>query len=84
MESIREYSFDTKCVHAGSKEEAIETNSDDLTYKEKYGLAVAPLERYLEEKPEDANIWNYLGKVYANLGETAKSQEAFDKADLYK
>ncbi len=66
------------------QDKAIEENSDDVTYKEKFGMAVAPLERYLQDKPEDANIWNYLGKVYANLGETDKSQEAFDKADLYK
>jgi len=69
---------------ADLQEVAIEANSEDLTYKEKYGLAVAPLERYLEENSEDADIWNYLGKVYANLGDTAKSQEAFDKADLYR
>lgn len=63
---------------------AIETDSDDLTYKEKFGMAVVPLERYLEENQEDASIWNYLGRVYANLGDTDKSKEAFDKADLYK
>lgn len=66
------------------QDKVIEENSDDVTYKEKFGMAVAPLERYLQDKPEDANIWDYLGKVYANLGETDKSQEAFDKADLYR
>lgn len=69
---------------ADLQEKAIEADSEDLTYKEKFGMAVAPLERYLKENPEDASIWNYLGKVYANLGETDKSKEAFDKADLYK
>lgn len=69
---------------ADLQEVAIETESDDMTYKEKFGMAVAPLERYLEENPEDASIWNYLGRVYANLGDTEKSKEAFDKADLYK
>ena len=69
---------------ANLQEVAIEEDSDDLTYKEKFGMALAPLERYLEDFPEDAAIWNYLGRVYANLGETEKSQEAFDKADLYK
>ncbi|MCF6270773.1 MAG: tetratricopeptide repeat protein [Melioribacteraceae bacterium] len=69
---------------ADLQEKAIEADSDDLTYKEKFGMAVAPLERYLKDFPEDAGIWNYLGKVYANLGENDKSQEAFDKADLYR
>jgi tetratricopeptide (TPR) repeat protein len=69
---------------ADLQEKVIEADSDDVTYKEKFQMAVIPLERYLQENPEDANIWNYLGKVYANLGETDKSQEAFDKADLYR
>ncbi len=69
---------------ADLQEKAIEADSDDLTYKEKFGMAVAPLERYLKDFPEDASIWNYLGKVYANLGETDKSKEAFEKADLYR
>lgn len=69
---------------ADLQDEAIDADSDDQTYKEKYGFAVSPLEKYLESNPEDSSIWDYLGKVYANLGETAKSQEAFDKADLYK
>jgi tetratricopeptide (TPR) repeat protein len=69
---------------ADLQEKTIEANSEDMTYKEKFSLAVIPLEKYLEDNPEDANIWNYLGKVYANLGENDKSKEAFDKADLYK
>jgi len=66
------------------QEKAIEEDSDDLTYKEKFTAAVAPLERYLLDNPEDAQIWNFLGKVYANLGQTEKSKEAFEKADLYR
>ena len=66
------------------QDQAIEADSDDLTYKEKFQMAVSPLEKYLVDNPEDANIWNYLGKVYANLGDTDKSKEAFEKADLYR
>jgi tetratricopeptide (TPR) repeat protein len=69
---------------ASLQEKAIEEESDDLTYKEKFGMAVVPLNKYLESNPEDASIWNYLGKVYANLGENDKSKEAFEKADLYR
>jgi len=66
------------------QEKAIEEDSGDMTYKEKFSAAVAPLERYLLDNPEDAQIWNFLGKVYANLGQTEKSKEAFEKADLYR
>jgi tetratricopeptide (TPR) repeat protein len=69
---------------AALQEQAISEDSDDMTYKEKFSLSVAPLKRYLDENPEDAKIWNFLGKVYANLGDNDKSQEAFDKADLYR
>lgn len=66
------------------QEKAIAEESDDDSYKEKFELALSPLEKYLESNPEDANIWNYLGKVYANLGETEKSKTAFEKADQFK
>ncbi len=69
---------------AALQDKAIEEDSDDLTYKEKFQMAVIPLERYLQDNPEDSAIWNYLGKVYANLGETDKSKEAFEKSDLYR
>ena len=69
---------------AAQQEKAIADDSDDVSYKEKFEAAVEPLEKYLESNPEDASIWNYLGKVYANLGDTEKSKEAFDKADQYK
>lgn len=66
------------------QEKAIEEDSGDMTYKEKFGMAVMPLERYLKDNQEDSKIWNFLGKVYANLGQTEKSKEAFEKADLFK
>jgi len=68
---------------AALQEKAIEEESDDMSYKEKFKEALPALEKYLETNPEDAAIWNYVGKVYANLGDTEKSKEAFDKADQY-
>ncbi|VAX21218.1 hypothetical protein MNBD_IGNAVI01-2022 [hydrothermal vent metagenome] len=65
------------------QEKAIQENSDDMSYKEKFKAALGPLEKYLESNPKDAAIWNYVGKVYANLGNTEKSKEAFEKADQY-
>ncbi|VAX29211.1 hypothetical protein MNBD_IGNAVI01-328 [hydrothermal vent metagenome] len=62
------------------QEKAIEEESDDMSYKEKFKEALPPLEKYLATNPEDAAIWDYVGKIYANLGDTEKSKEAFDKA----
>ncbi len=54
---------------------------DDMTYQEKFKLALPYLEDYLKAKPDDVTIWELLGKVYANLGQTEKSKEAYKKAD---
>ncbi|MCZ7603647.1 MAG: tetratricopeptide repeat protein [Melioribacteraceae bacterium] len=54
---------------------------EDDSFKEKFNLALPHLEKYLELNPDDAQIWELLGRVYANLGMTEKSMEAFDMAD---
>ncbi len=61
-----------------------EGKEDDLSYQEKFRAALPYIEKYLELKPDDGAIWDALGKIYANLGETEKSKEAFKKADQYK
>lgn len=61
-----------------------EGREDDLSYQEKFKKALPYIEKYLELKPDDAAIWDALGKIYANLGETEKSKEAFEKADQYR
>lgn len=58
--------------------------SDDESYKEKFELALPRLEKYLELNPEDGAMWELIGRVYANLGMIEKSEEAFEKADLYR
>jgi cytochrome c-type biogenesis protein CcmH/NrfG len=47
-------------------------------------MSLTPLNKFLEIKPEEAKVWELLGKVYANLAMTAESQAAFEKADLYR
>ena len=64
------------------KAEAEEKPSDE--YKDKFKLALPYLEKYLEVKPEEAAIWELLGRVYANLGMEDKSKDAFNKADQLK
>ncbi len=62
--------------------ELIEDVSD--AYREKFEAAIPHLEKYLELNPEEATVWELLGKVYANLGQQEKSLEAFNKADQYR
>ena len=66
------------------REKAVEEDSQDESYKEIFQSALAPLNKYLELKPDDTKVWEILGKVYANLGMTEESKEAFEKADQNK
>jgi len=62
--------------------EAQENPSDE--YKSKFEAALPLLEKYLTIKEDEGAVWDLLGKVYANLGMSDKSKEAFEKADMYK
>ncbi len=62
--------------------EAQDIKSDE--YKTKFEAALPLLEKYLSIKEDEGAVWDLLGKVYANLGMTDKSKEAFEKADLYR
>ena len=63
------------------REEAEAAGVESEEFKEKFKLALPHLEGYLEKNPEDAAVWELLGKVYGNLGNNEKSMEAFEKAD---
>lgn len=54
---------------------------DDKSYQEKYRMAVPFLEKVIADKPNDVQIWELLGQVYANLGELEKANSAYKKAD---
>jgi tetratricopeptide (TPR) repeat protein len=62
--------------------EAEESESDE--YKAKFESALPLLEKYLTMKENESAVWDLLGKVYANLGMSEKSKDAFEKADLYR
>lgn len=47
----------------------------------KFQKALPFLEKFSTLKPDDPNIWDLLGKVYANLNEVKKAQDAMSKAD---
>jgi tetratricopeptide (TPR) repeat protein len=63
------------------REEAEAEGIESEEFKEKFKLALPHLEGYLETNPEDAVVWDLLGKVYGNLGNNEKSMEAFERAD---
>lgn len=50
-------------------------------YKEKYQKALPYLEKIVQEKKDDAAMWELLGKVYSVLGMTDDASNAFKKAD---
>ena len=66
------------------RDAAVKAESDDKSYQEKFGSAVPYLEKYLEAKPTDSRVWYSLGQVYANMGQQAKAEDAFKKAEQYK
>jgi tetratricopeptide (TPR) repeat protein len=70
---------------AAVRDEAVANGKeDDTAYLDKFKAALPYLEDYLAAKPDDVTIWELLGKVYANLGMTEKSKEAYQKADQMK
>lgn len=54
---------------------------DENKVKEKFNLALPQIKNYLEINPKEPALWELLGKIYANLGMKAESDEAFKKAD---
>ncbi len=58
-----------------------EKKEDDKSYQEKFKLAAPFLEKVIEDKPNDVQIWELLGQVYANLGNAEKANAAYKKAD---
>ncbi len=47
----------------------------------KFEKALPYLEKFSNYKPSDPSIWDLLGKVYANLNEVQKAQDAMQRAD---
>lgn len=63
------------------REKAEAEMKKDESYKEKFALAEPLLKKYLEKNPKNPELWNLLGRIYANLGKNQESLEAFKKAD---
>ncbi|MBI1939799.1 MAG: tetratricopeptide repeat protein [Ignavibacteriales bacterium] len=80
------YNLSVTYVRWGSeiREKAEAEGKEDMSYQDKFKLALPLMEKYLQTKPDEPVIWDLLGKIYANLGMTDKSQEAFKRADEYR
>lgn len=50
-------------------------------FKEKFQKALPYMEQVLEERKEDASVWETVGTIYARLGMQDKAVKAFDEAD---
>jgi tetratricopeptide (TPR) repeat protein len=57
---------------------------DDVSYKEKFKLALPYLESVVIMKKNDVLMWELLGQVYANLNMKEKALQAYDKADAIR
>jgi len=65
---------------ANKKGKAKETKLDE-SYKEKYKQALPYLEQSVESRPNDAGLWQSLGKLYTILGMKEKASTAYQKLD---
>jgi tetratricopeptide (TPR) repeat protein len=54
---------------------------EDLSYKEKFKAALPYMEESSKLRSDDAGLWQYLGRLYANLNMVKESREAFEKSD---
>jgi len=74
----------TMKAEADKKAEASKRGRDavlDETYKEKFRASVPHLEQSARVRKDDADLWQRLGQVYANLNMVAKSKNAYDQYD---
>jgi tetratricopeptide (TPR) repeat protein len=57
---------------------------DDVSYKERFKMALPYLETVVVMKKNDVLMWELLGQVYANLNMKEKALQAYDKADAIR
>ncbi len=57
---------------------------DDVSYKERFRMALPYLENVVILKKNDVLMWELLGQVYANLNMKEKALQAYDKADAIR
>ena len=71
---------EAEAAASGKKGKARDIKADE-SYKEKFKRALPYLEKSVESRPNDAGLWQSLGRLYAILNMSDKSQAAFEKFD---
>jgi tetratricopeptide (TPR) repeat protein len=71
---------EAEAAASGKKGKGRDTKVDE-SYKEKFKQALPYLEQSVTERPDDAGLWQSLGRLYAILNMPDKSQKAFEKFD---
>lgn len=70
-----------KEAEAESKVKKSKDIKPDLSYKEKFKAAAPYLEEAVTQRKDDADLWQRLGQLYANLNMVEKSKAAYDEFD---
>ncbi len=80
------YNLGVTYVRWGSEMRAAAEAKDttDESYMDKFKAALPYMEKYLLKNPKEPVVWELIGKIYANLGMSDKSKEAFENADKYR
>ncbi len=60
---------------------AEEKEDTSMAYKEKYRMALPYMEKVVQMRPDDASVWELIGRVYTILGMQDDATNAFKKAD---
>jgi len=67
-----------------NKESEDKGEMENQAYKEKYKLALPYLEKVVEKKSDDPQMFELLGRVYTVLNMQDKAKDAFNKADALR
>jgi tetratricopeptide (TPR) repeat protein len=60
---------------------AEEKGDTTSAYREKYQMALPYMEKIVQMRPDEATVWELLGRVYTVLNMQSDAKNAFDKAD---
>ncbi len=72
---------DAAVKKAEADEKAGKKVAPDISYQEKYKLALPYFEKAVELNPNDAKVWDQLAKLYTTLNMKDKAKLAYDKID---
>jgi len=69
---------------ADVNEKATQSGQAASDYKEKAKMALPILNKYIEKKSDEADVWTLLAQAHTLIGNAKEAEEAFKKADQLK